>query len=242
MQKNQKGFTPIHVIFLLLALSLVGLVGWYVWHVHEHDKKKVTVTAAKITTYAECAKASGVIQESYPEVCVKDGQRFTNPDQKVSATPPDPTADWQTVTTPDKHVSFKMPKSWVSIDCSDSGGSDKILYIASSSNLLAKCQSDYSGEASVNYDNNAPNPAWPPAQQAGETTYSKESLKINGLTGYKITTITDGSVPYSGDAGTKSVQYWVSGPNNNYYAYYTQTPTSKDDLETFDLITNSIRF
>lgn len=37
------------------------------------------------TNFKECVAASGSrVQESYPEVCVtEDGERFTNPDQKV---------------------------------------------------------------------------------------------------------------------------------------------------------------
>ncbi len=38
-----------------------------------------------ITDFAQCKAAGHPIQESYPEACVTpDGQRFTNPDQKVA--------------------------------------------------------------------------------------------------------------------------------------------------------------
>lgn len=89
MRKNQQGFSAVHIIIILLAAAFVGLVGWYVWHVQSHDKKPATTpSVSKISSYAACAKANGVIQESYPEVCVsKDGQHFTNPDQKAQAAP-----------------------------------------------------------------------------------------------------------------------------------------------------------
>jgi len=91
MYKNQKGFSAIEAILILVIVGLIGFTGWYVWN----SKKKTenlydnstSLNIPKYTvvkTFADCKKLPGSkLQESYPEVCVTaTGKKFTNPDQK----------------------------------------------------------------------------------------------------------------------------------------------------------------
>jgi hypothetical protein len=71
---DQAGGTALFVMVFLVVL--LGS-GYYLYKQNIKDK-----TAHN---YAECVAAGGLLQESYPEVCVIDGHNFTNPDQKLDS-------------------------------------------------------------------------------------------------------------------------------------------------------------
>ena len=78
MIKNQKGFGLVESLLTILILAVVGFGGYYVWHAR-HNKSTVN-------SYASCVSANGVIQQSYPEKCTKNGKSYTNPSQNTSNT------------------------------------------------------------------------------------------------------------------------------------------------------------
>ncbi len=103
MNKNQSGSAHV-IIIAILAVALIGALGFLFWQNFINKSPE----AEKILTYAQCAKAEGsVIQESYPETCVtKDGQRFTNSEQKVTDLP------LKNYCSPLEKICFDYPSDW----------------------------------------------------------------------------------------------------------------------------------
>ncbi len=74
---NQQGGLALFVIVLLIVAAGAG---YYMYRLYSEDNKK------EITSFQQCVDAGGLIQESYPEVCVIDGHNFTNPNQSLDKT------------------------------------------------------------------------------------------------------------------------------------------------------------
>lgn len=52
MKKNQKGFTLIEGLLAVIFLSLIGFIGYYVWHTNQKDNKTVNSTSLTEKTTA----------------------------------------------------------------------------------------------------------------------------------------------------------------------------------------------
>jgi hypothetical protein len=71
-----------------VLLILISIFTGYLLYQNMELKK-----ALKINSFEDCAKESGIIQESYPRVCItKDGRRFTevvkeNPPEEINNEP-----------------------------------------------------------------------------------------------------------------------------------------------------------
>jgi hypothetical protein len=119
MKKTQAGFAAIEAILILVILSIIGGVGYYVLHsantanknlsnVDSSSATKTKIQAQSIKSFDECSKDTGSkIQQSYPEVCTtKDGKRFTQP------VPDEITANWLLYTSPGKEFSIRIADGW----------------------------------------------------------------------------------------------------------------------------------
>ncbi len=63
----------------LLAIAVVG-AGWVLYYRFS--------ASPTVETYRDCVKAGNPVQTSYPAVCItEDGQRFTDPANKVFQPP-----------------------------------------------------------------------------------------------------------------------------------------------------------
>ncbi len=72
MKLDEKGVGALFIIVLLVVLAGAG---FYLY--------KNTASNDTIASYDDCVAANGLIQESYPEVCVIDGHNFPNPNQSL---------------------------------------------------------------------------------------------------------------------------------------------------------------
>ncbi len=77
---RREQFSEAAIAIIMTIVAALVTLGAFLWQTFGSSVQVVTPT-----NYSECVAASGSrIQESYPEVCVtEDGERFTNPDQKV---------------------------------------------------------------------------------------------------------------------------------------------------------------
>ncbi|HSX17593.1 MAG TPA: hypothetical protein VLH86_05855 [Patescibacteria group bacterium] len=68
---------------VLIVIGVIGLVAvlWIAWF-------KPLDRDAGVNSYATCAAAGNIIQDSYPSVCVaRNGKRYSNPDEKIQKIP-----------------------------------------------------------------------------------------------------------------------------------------------------------
>jgi hypothetical protein len=72
--KNQKGFSLIEGLLLLIALTLIGFVGFYVWHAQKQTEKTLTSvdnTSNKSSTTRSAAKTTSADSFAFKELGVK---------------------------------------------------------------------------------------------------------------------------------------------------------------------------
>jgi hypothetical protein len=94
MNKNQRGFTAVEALIILLVVVVLGGVGYFVWH-RDKDKKNTASTTTSTTTNQNNATVS----------------------PSPSPTPePDPYTGWKTYTDSAHHYSFKYPATGWKID------------------------------------------------------------------------------------------------------------------------------
>lgn len=62
MQKKQNGFTFVETMLVLIFVTLIGFIGWYVWQAQD-DKKETTYTSSKESK----AKPKQAAKETLPE-------------------------------------------------------------------------------------------------------------------------------------------------------------------------------
>lgn len=99
--KERRELAISEIVLIVLAVVGVGVVVWLAWARPLHKVPNV------INSFAECKAAKGIIQNSYPEVCVTtDGKRFINPDQKVEL-PAASNTDQSTDVTARKKLTIK---------------------------------------------------------------------------------------------------------------------------------------
>ena len=122
MNKNQNG--SVHVLIVaVLAVILIGVLGYMFWSNFINKPGSL----ASVSNYAECIKLKdSVVQLSYPETCVtKDGERFTNTDQKMVASP------LKKYCTPIEKICFDYPNNWSytsqKVDGDTDGLSERII-------------------------------------------------------------------------------------------------------------------
>jgi hypothetical protein len=78
MSRSQAGGVPLIIVIVVLALVVIGALGFVFW---QNFIKNGADSMATVSSFEECKKAPGsILQETYPEQCVtKDGQVFTGP-------------------------------------------------------------------------------------------------------------------------------------------------------------------
>jgi hypothetical protein len=76
--KERRELAISEIVLIVLAVIGLAVVVWVAW-ARPLQREPV------VNSFADCQANSGVVQTSYPEVCVSpDGKRFVNPDQKVT--------------------------------------------------------------------------------------------------------------------------------------------------------------
>lgn len=86
MNRNQKGFSPVEVLLIIVVLGLVGGVGWYVWSQKDTDKKSnsensITTKASDVTNFYDCFDKVGQFNPGKPQTCIYQDQTFNRPSE-----------------------------------------------------------------------------------------------------------------------------------------------------------------
>ena len=78
---SREQFSQSVIAVIMTIVAALVMLGAFLW---QNFGTSQLITP---TNFKECVATSGSrIQESYPEVCVtEDGERFTNPDQKIES-------------------------------------------------------------------------------------------------------------------------------------------------------------
>jgi hypothetical protein len=75
MKINQKGFTILEALVIVLGVAIIAAVGWYVY---QRQNKEGEPKQPAITNFEECKTAGYPVAESYPEQCHANGQLYVN--------------------------------------------------------------------------------------------------------------------------------------------------------------------
>lgn len=215
--KDQKGFTLVEGLLVVIALTLVVGVGFYVVNGNKH-KKDDTVTNISSATKAK-EKAEPVAE---------------------------PTADWTSYSSPLGKFSVKYPKSWVTAsnpdDCSNTAETG-IFMLGADSSSVGKCATEGFGQMTITWRTDRQ--ACGDLSSDTTTQDSKQTVTIDGHSATKIETTAKDPGPSIGanPAGTKSVQYCVIANNGTYIANYTQLSSYPDTLSDFNtMVTKTLKF
>lgn len=73
MKNNQKGFSTVELVLVLIIVGLVGFIGWYVW-----DTKKDTDNESSTTQTSTSTASNGNLSKTYTDA--KDGTKFSYPE------------------------------------------------------------------------------------------------------------------------------------------------------------------
>ena len=215
LKKNERGFGAIEATLLVVILiTLIG-VGYYVYKAKQNTSALYNQTAT-----------TSVVKK---------------PTVKSKSTTPvnDPTANWQTVKSSDASFSIKIPQSWVSITCQPFGGGGPNLYIASSQTYLAKCNSDFIGEASfISAADQSASTA--PTKGSTDQSFSTQAVTLDAVSGYKTTNLTSASDALT--PNTTYTTYSFYSNNMSFYARYQQITNGPNDLATFNQIVQTWKF
>lgn len=109
---NHRGFTLLHILLTLLAISLIAGTGWYVWQAKNKKSDSAQNSSANnqtaaVDSFESCKAAGNPIQESYPEVCAaKDGKSYPNPAQVKEED------FWLLYEPPGKEFMFRVADGW----------------------------------------------------------------------------------------------------------------------------------
>ena len=213
LQNNNDGFTVIEFLLVILVFIAIGLVAYFAVN---HAGKQPTSN----------------ISSQHTQVAQKPTPKVVNPVV-------DPTANWQTVKGSDGTFSVKIPQSWVSLTCQQFGGSGPNLYIASSQTYLAKCNTDYLGEADF-YAQSDQSASQAPTKGATDQSFSTQQVIVNGVSGYKTTNLTSASDALT--PNTTYTTYSFYSKNMSFYARYQQITNAPNDLSAFDQVVQTWKF
>jgi hypothetical protein len=85
--KNEKGFSAVEIVLVLVIVVLLGAVGWLVYK--DHHKSKTVASVTTVSTTKPAASTS-----------------------TKTTTTPSPYAGWKAYTLPVEKLSFKYPSDW----------------------------------------------------------------------------------------------------------------------------------
>jgi hypothetical protein len=113
-QRDQGGFSSLHVVLVILVLVIVAAAGWFVFANQKSKTTDSTQPKNAITSFDECVAAGNAIMETYPETCAAAGKTFTKSAQSQT-TAQDETANWLLYAPDNKAYSIRVPDGWGAI-------------------------------------------------------------------------------------------------------------------------------
>jgi type II secretory pathway pseudopilin PulG len=208
-KQQQSGFTLVEILLVIIALTLIGFGGWYVWDANQN--KKETSGAMKTST--------------------ADAKQDTT----TEPAEPNPTKDWKPYTNTAGAYSLRYPTSWVTAPNADMCGPEVFL-LGSSAELVGRCASDSGGQIYIGYSEAGSGGAIDLAANGYENVTTK-TVTVAGVSAQRQTgSITQEPEGIGPAAGTKSVQYRFTKNGKAYVASYTQAPGTIDITADFDLL------
>lgn len=216
-EERQRGFSIVEAVLIVVALAIIGTVGWFVY---QHDRTKVTNVAANTNQSINQQKSATTTQP-----------------------PSDPYAGWKTFTdnasAGTSGISIKYPSDWQvhvggskiyawSISGADSGIAARYVFLDNSWTAQQEWE-DCAVQISADACGAAP----------GDKTVSGSTSTINGLNAYTATmqNTTNGTYHVTVIRGGKSVP-----PAGTPYVEFTTYSTDQAALSTFDKIVASATF
>lgn len=219
---NQYGFGLVEGLLILIAVTLLGFVGYYVYHNQQSTDKRLdsSVSSSPSNTKRTFEKKA------------------------------DPTASWTAYTSPSGQFKLKYPSGWVqptSRDLCDSSSFNYGLYLGPDSASVLRCGTDNGwGQITVisaNDDLGAYD------FSDGYTGVQKKIIIVDGVKGQRVSALASGQGQLLGSLtdGTVVVEYSFAANNRHYVAHYFQAPAgenpSKNVLSDFDtMITKTLKF
>jgi hypothetical protein len=216
---DQKGFSAVEAIIILVVVAVLGLGGWYAW------KKQDTKDTPKTKTSQAQSKSTD------PKAAKREAH--------------DPTAEWATYANAAAKFSFKHPKTWVFADNPEACTEGLVLF-ASDHTALGTCASESGGQMMVMGTDGDVRGSYKLGQGylTDYTDVTEAAVTADGVTGTKQTAIASGQegVGILPD-GTKVVQYAFYVNGKTYVAKYTQRSTYPAALSDFEvLVSQTLKF
>jgi Tfp pilus assembly protein PilV len=218
MDKNQKGFSVVEILIIVVVLGLIGFGGWYVWNRNSTKKSEGT----KTTQQAEAPASEAEEEEA-----------------------PDPTAGWVAYSNEPGDFSFKHPATWVQA-ANPERCSEGLVLFAPVQESLGRCASESGGQIQVSSVPGDERPSYA-FNEAYYKNKTNEAVTVEGVAGSKLSATVSGMEQEvfvgSWPDNTKLVRYVFFTKNKTYLATYVQQPTYPDALSDFNLlVTKTFKF
>jgi hypothetical protein len=211
--KNQKGFSLVEALLLIITLTLIGFAGWYVWNTNHEDKKKDI-------------KTTGTSDETQAKVKTDPTSSWTAYTDQTGTFSLKYPSNWVKATNPDmctEGIFLAGPTVATAGKC----GSDALSEV-----IVLSAQDDVRST----YHLNAANMSGAKLLTTDVTANGVKGIKQT----YTVTKEPEGIGP---EIGTTEVRYVFYAKGYTYVAIYSQRPNDPDVLRDFDLlVTKTLKF
>lgn len=223
LRTQQKGFTLVEGLLIVLIVALLAFAGYYVWH---NQKKKKDDKAASTTSQTTNTSDNNDDNQAPAEV--------------------DQTVNWAVYTNNAGKFTLRTPTAWVQ-GANPQLCAEGTVLLGPTAAAAGRCATDGSapqivvssrpGDVRNSYQLSAPY----------YTNIQKTPVTIAGVTGEKQTGVAQGQQDGDGipglPNGTQVTQYVFYTNGKTYTATYNQLPTYSDVLSDFNLmITKTLQF
>jgi len=221
MKKNERGFSVIEFILILIVIALLGGVGWYSYK-HKNGASKVKDDSSQ-----------------------QNSSTKKSTETEAPKSTPDPTAKWLAFSSAIGQYDFKYPPTWFMADnlnlCNEG-----LVLLGGNASSVGRCASESFGQINVSSsagDNRADNELG-----NGFNGVVKTAVTVGGVAGSKQVGVASGQ--QAADAviqgladGTKVEKYIFFTNGRTYTATYTQNAGYPDVLSDFELlVTRTLKF
>lgn len=210
MNKNQNGFSVLHIFLITVIVGLIGLVGWFVWQTNRGLNQRGDMGQDQVQVVTEDEKVS-------VELSVAQSNSTSSSDQIVELAPPEDNEPAGTLTARGVTVKSSIPDGWATTKCVEYA---KIILPPTKPGV--RCQSEDYGfislmivdGSSVNAPQNCDNESSKREEYSKYdwyVSYSCEEITVDGVSGVRESTEENEYAQFGG-AGT-SVTYTFRAPS-----------------------------
>lgn len=218
---NQAGFTAVDILFIIVTLSIVAAIGFFITLRHSQKNSLSLVTVKSYTTTTVSKSAPATTSQSS-----------------------DPTVNWKSYSDSKGQFSFRYPTDWTFYGCTDAS----LALLGPPNTSTAHCDSEGTSEVFVtSYNGDKRSDPGIDLHNSNYTNFTSKPVTISGVNGEQETGSAIGQdngqgIPGLPD-GTKVILYLFFTNGKTYEIEYNQTPTFPDELSIFNLlVTNTFKF